>query len=373
MIVFSLTIIIAFFSSPIFRFYKESYTLSKKYYIYRDLLNHVIDTSDSAQLALIPFSNFTYKDIRIVIIGESVRKDYLSVYGYPHETTPFLDRTQGIFIDGFISPSSQTIFSLLRMLIIPSENEQIGYGANNAVNIANMAGYETFWISNQGSKGHADVAVSRIAQKSLHTIFLNHSEWTASGDDFEILPHINKILDTQYHKEKLLFIHMIGSHPRFCRRVENYQFRFDLLGNKDANCYLSTIHKLDSFIQSIISELEEKKLSYSLIYFSDHGLMSSDNPLSFMHDARYQYRQSFEVPLFVLDSDIHEHIVIKRKLSGFHFMDIFASWIGVETNMTDPRYTITDFPEDTDIKISDGQSIRSYDDLQDNPVVTSKE
>ncbi|GHV04976.1 hypothetical protein AGMMS50229_07300 [Campylobacterota bacterium] len=41
--------------------------------------------------------------------------------------------------------------------------------------------------------------------------------------------------------------------------------------------------------------------------------------------------------------------------------------------MTDPRYTITDFPEDTDIKISDGQSIRSYDDLRDNPIVTSKQ
>jgi len=75
----------------------------------------------------------------------------------------------------------------------------------------------------------------------------------------------------------------------------------------------------------------------------------------------------------MLDSSIHEHILRKRKLSGFHFMDIFAAWIGVETNVTDARYAIPDFPEDRNIQITDGQKLSPYDQLSDNPAVVGEE
>ena len=39
----------------------------------------------------------------VLVIGESLRQDYMSVYGYPLKTTPFLDDVNGVFIDAYYS------------------------------------------------------------------------------------------------------------------------------------------------------------------------------------------------------------------------------------------------------------------------------
>jgi glucan phosphoethanolaminetransferase (alkaline phosphatase superfamily) len=36
-------------------------------------------------------------EIRILVI-ESVRRDYMSLYGYPYQTTPYLDSSNGILL-----------------------------------------------------------------------------------------------------------------------------------------------------------------------------------------------------------------------------------------------------------------------------------
>ncbi|MCV5283589.1 sulfatase-like hydrolase/transferase, partial [Escherichia coli] len=58
-----------------------------------------------------------YKTI-IIVIGESVRRDYLSVYGYPLPTTPWLNSAPGIFINGYFSAAPNTIGSLSRTLTL---------------------------------------------------------------------------------------------------------------------------------------------------------------------------------------------------------------------------------------------------------------
>ncbi|EPD5262596.1 phosphoethanolamine transferase domain-containing protein, partial [Escherichia coli] len=39
-------------------------------------------------------------DTIVIVTGESVRRDYMSVYGYPVPTTPWLNTAPGLFIDG---------------------------------------------------------------------------------------------------------------------------------------------------------------------------------------------------------------------------------------------------------------------------------
>lgn len=52
----------------------------------------------------------------VVIIGESQRRDYASVYGYPLDTTPYLNRANGTFFSNFIAPGGNTGISLPRLL-----------------------------------------------------------------------------------------------------------------------------------------------------------------------------------------------------------------------------------------------------------------
>jgi len=40
--------------------------------------------------------------VRVFIIGESTNKSYMSAFGYPEKTTPFLDSISGTFYDNYL-------------------------------------------------------------------------------------------------------------------------------------------------------------------------------------------------------------------------------------------------------------------------------
>ncbi|EFN7286989.1 DUF1705 domain-containing protein, partial [Escherichia coli] len=60
-------------------------------------------------------------DTIVIVTGESVRRDYMSVYGYPGPTTPWLNTAPGLFIDGYTSAAASTVPSLSRTLIYDYE------------------------------------------------------------------------------------------------------------------------------------------------------------------------------------------------------------------------------------------------------------
>lgn len=129
-----------------------------------------------------------YKNI-IVIIGESVAANYLSLYGYPHNNTPWLKNAPGVFFDNYISTAPNTFLSLPRTLAM-SDGVNINV-SNNVVALANRAGYDTYWISNQGFVGEYDTPVTVIAMRAKHRIFLKKGDYDSRQiDDFSVLPLI---------------------------------------------------------------------------------------------------------------------------------------------------------------------------------------
>jgi glucan phosphoethanolaminetransferase (alkaline phosphatase superfamily) len=353
--VFFAVVILMFFGTQICEFYKE-FTSS-----YREYLKEYQKLSQplKSNFILRQMKNFNDKDVRIVIIGESLRKDYLHVYGYHYQTTPFLDNANGIFIDGYVSASGNTIASLTRTLCVNNNGTKIDC-ANNVINLANSAGYETFWISNQGFMGKWDTSTTQIAKVSNHITFLNRSDWSDKSDnwmkdDFDILPELEKALDVKTDKHKIIFLHTMGSHPNPCERLHGYPVNFESSYGKDFDCYLASVEKTDLFISKIAQTLQDKNLSYSIIYFSDHGLRYKKTAINSKEEVIFRqgndFKQNYEVPFFMLDSDINQHIVIKKGLSALNFIDIFASWIGYRTDKTDDSYSIEKFPENKRIKV----------------------
>ena len=269
-------------------------------------------------------------EIRVVIIGESVRRDYMSVYGYPNNTTPFLNSAKGIFIDGLVSAGPNTQLSLTRTLFkaIPTENK-IHWGIN-VVSLANKAGYETYWISNQGANGWGDDVFYNLSKLATQNKFLKAGDFNSgNNDDEEMLPILEKIINSNA-KEKVIFMHMIGSHEPVCSRIGNFTPNFKL--HNEAGCYAATIEKLDLFIEKITKILKGKK--YKLMYFSDHGLSVEKTEVFHNNNIVEEY----EVPLFYLDSDIKEQIHIKKKISGLNLLDIFSSFINIKSNITDSNF-----------------------------------
>ena len=270
-------------------------------------------------------------EIRVVIIGESVRRDYMSVYGYPNNTTPFLNSAKGIFINGFVSSGPNTVSSLSRMLFKanPYEN-QILWGVN-VVSLANKSGYETYWISNQGVSGWGDDLFFNLSKLTNEAYFLKKDDFdSGANDDIEMLPVFSRIINKNQNS-KIIFIHMMGSHEPVCKRLGEFKPSFNI--NSEAGCYAATIEKLDSFIKLITENLKGKK--YKLMYFSDHGL-SVDKKHSF-HDV--DLYEGYQVPLFYLDPKEEKHIYFNKTISGLNLLDIYSSFINVKTNVTNSNYS----------------------------------
>lgn len=308
----------------------------------------------------------------VVIIGESMRKDYMSIYGYPLKTTPFLDSANGLFIDGYVAAAPNTSESLPRMMSITTGREQNIVPGYDIVSLALAAGFETYWLSNQGYLGAHDTSISKIAVRSENKVFLKGKGdfLYQNFDDFDLLPHLDSVLDEHPTQDKVIFIHIMGSHPHACGRLHGFKSDIKTGFGGHFDCYLATIQKTDLMLQKITERLTDAGQPFSLLYFSDHGMTvdKGDN----WQDIRVgsEYRQNFEVPLIFISSDSNTHIDRKSALSAYNFIHLFASWIGVESNKIDKSYTWPDYPEDKKVMVYNFSKMVELSSMKSQPPFT---
>lgn len=256
----------------------------------------------------------------IVVIGESVQKDYMSVYGYPIQTTPFLEQVKGIRYNNFIAPAAYTALSIPRLLSVHQDTD-VQYH-NSLIPLANKLGMHTYWISNQGVIGQYDSAVTFLSVKAQHKFFLrdkNSNEYF----DHELLPIVQNIIKQNPPKNsRLIVLHLMGSHQKFCQRVdENYpHFNFE---DENLSCYLSSILQTDQLLKNIYQSLKVSGQSFKLLYTADHGLTLNE----LKHDASYE---SLRIPLFLMDSDDTQQNVQSDFISGMDFIWFLTHWLDAD-------------------------------------------
>lgn len=93
---------------------------------------------------------------------------------------------------------------------------------NNIVTLASRAGFETWWISNQGRKGHFDSPVALIGESADHPYFTKSAssdDWAYSPDE-QLLPQLDAALK-QRDGKKFIVLHLMGSHPQACVRTQD--------------------------------------------------------------------------------------------------------------------------------------------------------
>ncbi|PSU93585.1 phosphoethanolamine transferase [Photobacterium kishitanii] len=299
----------------------------------------------------------------VLIIGESMRKDYMSAYGYPINTTPFLAQTPAILVNGYLSTASHTAVSLPRTLGISNGLDL--HPVNNIITLANAAKMKTIWLSNQGFIGKYDTAVSVIAMHAAEKQFLKKGNFlTNNTSDYALLPLFKQALAQPYNGSKLIVLHIMGSHENFCDRIKK-----DIYGlkDKDLSCYLSTYNQTDSIIKTVVDDLKSTQESYSLFYFSDHGL---DNVSTVKGQTQLVhgdlYKQNYEVPLIEIASDIKQHTMLNKKISAFDFMSIFSNWIGVKTTQL-PAFSVYQAPRVNSIHVLSGNKMVPFNSLKNDP------
>ncbi|WP_181314689.1 phosphoethanolamine transferase [Photobacterium phosphoreum] len=350
---------ICFYFSSLSLFINHIYSSTEHYLVQmKAIRNSIHQTADWTILSAKP----KYKNY-VLIVGESMRKDYMSAYGYPMDTTPFLAKTPAILVNGYLSTASHTAVSLPRTLGMSHGLDL--HPVNNIITLANAAKIKTIWLSNQGFIGKYDTAVSAIAVHATEKQFLKKGNFlTNNTSDYALLPLFKQALAQPYNGSKLIVLHIMGSHENFCDRIKK-----DIYGlkDKDLSCYLSTYNQTDTIIKTVVNDLKATNESYSLFYFSDHGL---DNVSRVKGQTQLVhgdlYKQNYEVPLIEIASDIKQHIQLNKHISAFDFMSIFSHWIGVKTTQL-PAFSVYQAPLVKNIQVLSGNQMVPFNSLKNDP------
>ncbi|MDF1761993.1 MAG: sulfatase-like hydrolase/transferase, partial [Oleibacter sp.] len=207
--------------------YLGSISLDKEVELRREMLRSTDTTATNI--------NQQVAQTHIFIIGESATKNHMGIYGYARNTTPNLTslKNELVVLDNVISSHVQTQASLRVALTAAIGTDGDDYReAPSIIDIANMAGYKTYWISNQQPQRATIASISHQADMA-HYISNDFNGVEVRRFDEYMLPAIkDAIEDPAPHKA--IFIHMMGSHANYENR---YPETFDLFQDNQVTGY----------------------------------------------------------------------------------------------------------------------------------------
>jgi glucan phosphoethanolaminetransferase (alkaline phosphatase superfamily) len=225
----------------------------------------------------------------IVIIGESFNKYHSSLYGYKHNTNPFLNREKhngNLYVfTNTITPYNMTssviknVFSLNSVML-----RQKWYDKPVFTVLYKYLGYKVFFWDNQKSDGKAgavDFSLNSFLYNSemskLSYDYTNNKTFEYDGD--LLSDYFDKAV--AHGKKNLIIFHLLGQHvlasDRYPKKSGFDVFNVDSVDREKLTIsekeYISdydnaTLYN-DYVIERIISKF--RKRNCILIYFSDHG------------------------------------------------------------------------------------------------------
>ena len=302
----------------------------------------------------------------VIVIGESVRRDFLHSYGFNINNTPFLDAVSHIQFENYISVAPSTVMFLSRTLTLSSIDLKKQKFNNSIINLAKLIGYKTYWVSNQDVLGWDETPNSVIAYQSDEIKFLRTGKiGEKKYQDGEMLPYITDFIQRKTKNPKLIVVHMMGSHVYACDQTQNKYDEFII--SKEISCYNKSIRNLDLFLKNIYNKLKETGEDFNLVYFSDHGQVVKGK--SIMH-GRGNHKEDYNVPLIIMNNK-GDRMKINQMRKGSDFLHLFSEMNNVKTKnlKRNYRFISEDKVDEKHLKVLDAsEKLVEYDKLSSNSI-----
>lgn len=183
----------------------------------------------------------------VVIVGESLNRNYMGLYGYAKPTTPNLsallqDSTSSYRLFKFenvVSPEVSTVPSLKKVLTNVSQRNPIPFeNALTIVDYFNSAGYKTHWISNQVQLGESSTPITVISTTASQIYFSGLEDSTENGKspigtkyDETLLAPFEKYIAADSTGKEVYFVHLMGNHWNYDDRYPP-KFNFSRKGRR---------------------------------------------------------------------------------------------------------------------------------------------
>ena len=289
-------------------------------YKYRD--NIITDIPKQASKTLAQYKNFSKertdrKDnmsklllshkpeagVYVLVIGESQNRAHMQAYNYHRATTPWLDSMKNdknmlLFTKAY-SCHTHTVPTLLYALT--AKNQYNNIAVKNAVSVlevAEAAGIETVWLSNQLKYSAWDTPVTSIASEANQQKWINSTLGESTNTDYfdgKLIEELEKIKITD---KMLIVMHLMGNHGSYEQRYPKAFEKYD--GKNTIDKYDNSIIYNDYVMSQVYKRARKIPNFKGLVYCSDHA-DAIDKNLS--HDAAQFDFDMTHIPLYIYLSD----------------------------------------------------------------------
>ena len=261
----------------------------------------------------------TDNNLAIFVIGESTNRNHMGVYGYYRDTTPRFDKIKEklyIFND-VISPHSHTIAVFKKIFTFKNnENSEEWYEYPTLIDCFKTFNYKAYWISNQEISSFTGA----LSSQADVVIFNDHRTFgTGIKLDSDLLDYVENIVKKDAFSNKLIIIHLMGSHAGYSYRYPDNFNRFnydsvksngrDFLNVKKKQIiseYDNSILFQDYVLYELIKRIESVGASAYILFVSDHGEEVFDNRDMIGHTELIGNRNMIEVPFILWFSEQYE-------------------------------------------------------------------
>ncbi len=277
----------------------------------------------------------------IIVLGESLSPDQMSLFDYKRNTTPFLNTLKNdpdfYYTKGLSSGVSTdiSVAFFLNLTYGDAGNLKISSGEHCLFKLAKKMNFSTHFLSIQSRQQLRYIMPYLCSAylddlRSLEEISPETNNSNAA-EDRNLLPKLNELLATD--QKQFIILHQRGSHaPWPLRSTKRSKIFSDKSVDERVNDYDNSVVEFDFFMEELDTLLSSKKSKTLLLYLSDHGE-------SVGKEGKYGHgflaRSSFEIPLLFrsYNSSLPEGThLIYNFLPQYNFSIYILNQLGLKTN-----------------------------------------
>jgi lipid A ethanolaminephosphotransferase len=302
------------------------------------------------------------RDLIILVVGETARRDRFSLNGHQQETNPLLKKENVISFTNATSCGTSTAISVPCMF---SHFGRGNFSVDNANSTENMLdvlkhtnAVSVLWRDNNSDSKGVAIRAQYEDFKSSATNTICDPECRDVGMLVGLQDYIDKISK----KDILIVLHQMGNHgPAYYKRYPKEFEKFkpvcktselEKCSNEEiGNAYDNAILYTDYFLSNVISFLKKNSVKFNtaMLYVSDHGESLGENGI-YLHGLPYMMAPKEQKDIAMImwfggNMEKETDYVALRKITNkpFSHDNIFHTILGmmeVESSVYNPELDI---------------------------------
>ena len=283
------------------------------------------------------------KDVVVLIIGESARRENFSLYGYNKPTNPLLEQENVVAL---IAKSAATYTTAgVKAILDHKPTDKL---FEILPNYLYRAGVDVIWRTNNWGEPPVHIEkYQRVADlKALHPE-------ADERYDAILLEGLKEAIESSSADKVFIVLHTSTSHgPIYYSKYPSEFERFTPvcttveMAKADPtelmNAYDNTIVYTDYLIDSVIEILRTIPTRRSaMLFVSDHGESLGENNL-YMHGVPMALapKEQVEIPFIVWSSEGRESIKQLEEVGQYHTFHSVLDFLGIESEIYNPELTV---------------------------------